>query len=206
MNSVLSQQDRNLNCWQTGEVSARTSRTLQSCALHTNSALCCCLWLLISKAFSSQCLGNIDHNKTRLHYLFRAATMSSCNLTGTLTILIFSFEIQTISDLLHFKRNTGDAFTRVWHLPLTLLYKGKWQPTANYARQTFRGGVTSILFITRRLLFQQCFVQKFEVFCNNSGKWPKKKLCSRCWSSERKYATHMRPKDLGLNQHLALNK
>lgn len=84
MNS-LSQQDRNLNCWQTGEVSARTSRTLQSCALHTNSVLCYCWWLLISKAFSSQCSGNLDHNKTRLHYLFRAATMSSCNLTATLT-------------------------------------------------------------------------------------------------------------------------
>lgn len=160
MNSVLSQQDRNLNCWQTGEVPARTSRTLQSCALHTNSALCCCLWLLISKAFSSQCSGNLDHNKTRLHYLFRAATMSSYNLTGTLTSLIFSFEIQTISGLLHFNQKTADAFTRVWHLSLTLQYKGKWQPTANYARQIFRGGVTSILFITSRFFFPTVFCSK----------------------------------------------
>lgn len=169
MNSVLSQQDRNLNCWQTGEVSTRTSRTLQPCALHTNSVLCCCLWLLICKAFSSQCLGNIDHNKTRLHYLFRAATMSSCNLTGTLTSLIFSFEIQTISDLLHFKRNTAGAFTRVWPLPLTLQYKGKWQPTANYAQQIFRGGVTSISFMTSRLFFQQC-LRCFVTTVENSPK------------------------------------
>lgn len=35
-----------------------------TCALHTNSALCCCVWLLISKAFSSQRSGNIDHNRT----------------------------------------------------------------------------------------------------------------------------------------------
>lgn len=137
--------------------------------------------------------------KTCLHYLFRAATMSSYDLPGTLTSLT-SVEIPTMSELLQFRMNAptqtdlqgSDIYLWLWnikesgnHLQILL---------SKYLTGVWPGSCSKQGFFFFFFFLQQCRVQKFKVFCNNSGK-----LCSRCWRSGRKYPAHTRPKQLRLS-------
>lgn len=150
-----------------------------------------------------------QNTKNCLHYLFRAATMSSYDLPGTLTSLI-SVEIQTMSELSQFRLNAptqtdlqgSDIYLWLWNIKesgnqLQILL-------SKYLKEVWPGSCSKqSSFFWFFFSLQQCRVQKFKVFCNNSGK-----LCSRCWRSGKwKISSpHEAKATEALNEEVALDK